>query len=329
MRILNMLTNEKLNVFTQAEYTGQHNKMIQRPPWQQENYYDDQHAEWPYAMRESDYSTPISYGPHHPGTEMLNEYVAIETRRRAVRLVLALQTWKLEHGSLPKTIDEPGRHLPGSTSGRSVFGRTVPLFPRRSQTPPALAAEGLLSPREVRRRYALRLVCSKSCRMQPKRKTTSSCDTRLSPTTGRTTPCAPRFGVRCLGSRLAVPDPVGEFPRMLVRRPHKRPVRVVAHRKKLGTKTSIECRSPVVYRSVHSPMLVSAASRIARGFKKRPLARTPPRRDATRTDHVAGSLFDISQFVPTRRRTRCARPPLSLPLIISSPCLRQSPQIVP
>jgi hypothetical protein len=33
-------------------------------------------------------------------------YVAIETSRRAARLLLALEAWKARHGALPKTIDE-------------------------------------------------------------------------------------------------------------------------------------------------------------------------------------------------------------------------------
>jgi hypothetical protein len=34
------------------------------------------------------------------------QYAAMENNRRATRIVLALQAWKLEHGDYPKTLDE-------------------------------------------------------------------------------------------------------------------------------------------------------------------------------------------------------------------------------
>lgn len=36
----------------------------------------------------------------------VKEFAEMETRRRAVRLLLALEAWKLEHGELPATLDE-------------------------------------------------------------------------------------------------------------------------------------------------------------------------------------------------------------------------------
>ena len=36
----------------------------------------------------------------------MQDYVAQVAARRAVRVVLALEAWKLKHGSLPKTLDE-------------------------------------------------------------------------------------------------------------------------------------------------------------------------------------------------------------------------------
>ncbi len=38
--------------------------------------------------------------------EVMSQRAAIETQRRAVRIILALEAWKLQHGSLPKTLDE-------------------------------------------------------------------------------------------------------------------------------------------------------------------------------------------------------------------------------
>jgi hypothetical protein len=37
---------------------------------------------------------------------VIRQYAEMENRRRATRIVLALQAWKLEHGEYPKTLDE-------------------------------------------------------------------------------------------------------------------------------------------------------------------------------------------------------------------------------
>ena len=37
---------------------------------------------------------------------IISQYADMENHRRATRIVLALQAWKLEHGDYPKTLDE-------------------------------------------------------------------------------------------------------------------------------------------------------------------------------------------------------------------------------
>jgi len=64
-------------------------------------------------MREPDYALlreihlpPIRYTAQWGRIEMVRRYAAMETARRAARLILALEAWKLQHGSLPEKLDE-------------------------------------------------------------------------------------------------------------------------------------------------------------------------------------------------------------------------------
>jgi hypothetical protein len=56
--------------------------------------------------------TPISYNWEGPDTwysrrlTLEEGFRAVETARQAARLVLALDAWKLQHGSLPKSLDQ-------------------------------------------------------------------------------------------------------------------------------------------------------------------------------------------------------------------------------
>ena len=63
----------------------------------------------------------------------MRTYTAIETSRPATRLLLALEAWKLRHGSLPKTLEELVGTVPGPAPGRSLYGRAIPLFSRGAE----------------------------------------------------------------------------------------------------------------------------------------------------------------------------------------------------
>jgi hypothetical protein len=52
------------------------------------------------------HGSPFIYPPRLQQVNTARDYTTMETSRRAVRLILALEAWKLQHGSLPKTLDE-------------------------------------------------------------------------------------------------------------------------------------------------------------------------------------------------------------------------------
>jgi hypothetical protein len=44
--------------------------------------------------------------PWHERCTLAEQFRAVETARQATRVILALEAWKLQHGSLPKSLDE-------------------------------------------------------------------------------------------------------------------------------------------------------------------------------------------------------------------------------
>lgn len=105
LRMLNWMTRNQLNVVERAEKQARSNEQILRmyprpeesvSPW-------SEYGDYPYALRRQINVPPVLYGVHY---EMVNTYAALETSRRATRLILALEAWKLRHGSLPKKLDQ-------------------------------------------------------------------------------------------------------------------------------------------------------------------------------------------------------------------------------
>jgi hypothetical protein len=98
-------------------------------------------------------------GNRWPPTTLSESYRAVETARRAAHLVLALQAWKLKHGSLPKSLDElvgpyldrlptdPYSHIPFR------YFRDGVKIPLHWEQPlwgwPVMAAQGTVSPNEA------------------------------------------------------------------------------------------------------------------------------------------------------------------------------------
>ncbi len=110
MGMLIKITQNKLRAISEAEYGGRHNGRIPLPSWQS-RWFDDmdlwkEHPEWPYALHKLIDVPPIQFAQGLGEERMVNGYATMETRRRAVRLILALEAWKLQHGELPETLDE-------------------------------------------------------------------------------------------------------------------------------------------------------------------------------------------------------------------------------
>ena len=59
-----------------------------------------------YALQTQVYVPPVCYALPGMQDEMVRAFTAIETSRRATCLLLAIEAWKLQHGSLPKTLDQ-------------------------------------------------------------------------------------------------------------------------------------------------------------------------------------------------------------------------------
>ena len=101
LRLLNLLTREELDVVSEAELAARQGKAIPQPP------HDDsvrkQKQRYTFELIAA---SPINYYGLWDTTWLVREYSQMETRRRAVRLLLALEAWKLKHGSLPETLDE-------------------------------------------------------------------------------------------------------------------------------------------------------------------------------------------------------------------------------
>jgi len=84
----------------------------------------------------------------------VDDYATMVTARRAMRLTLSLQAWKLHHGSLPKTLDELVGPDLDKLAMVDPFRRTVPLFPRGSEGSFALGTTRLLAFAVPSQRYS-------------------------------------------------------------------------------------------------------------------------------------------------------------------------------
>jgi hypothetical protein len=62
-------------------------------------------TETPYALHAEISLPPVEYNLRW-GVKLVQDYIALVAQRRAVRVVLALEAWKLKHGALPKKLDE-------------------------------------------------------------------------------------------------------------------------------------------------------------------------------------------------------------------------------
>jgi ABC-type transport system involved in multi-copper enzyme maturation permease subunit len=102
LRILNLMTARDLKSFSEVESAISREASFVLP----DDFRDD--PEWLAMMRPTPLLAALHYWFHYGGRSWActRDLASIETRRRAVRLLLALEARKIEHGELPKKLDE-------------------------------------------------------------------------------------------------------------------------------------------------------------------------------------------------------------------------------
>ena len=108
LRLLNCITRSQLDALSVAEQAARRGEAIRQPPPPPREYTNPWFREMDsaYALRKQIYAPPVCYARPWAQDEMVHDYTARETSRRAVRLVFALEAWKLQHGALPTNPDE-------------------------------------------------------------------------------------------------------------------------------------------------------------------------------------------------------------------------------
>ncbi|MGB7736470.1 MAG: hypothetical protein WBL72_22530 [Thermoguttaceae bacterium] len=105
-RLLNCITRAQLDELSWAEDAIRRGKPFQQPPCGPNVLpYILRPSDLPYALHSQIIVPPVQYNSRWEA-KLVQDYVALVAARRAVRVVLALEAWKLKHGSLPKTLDE-------------------------------------------------------------------------------------------------------------------------------------------------------------------------------------------------------------------------------
>ncbi len=126
LRLLNLLTRRQLDELSVAESEARGGKAILQAPSPEGGW----RLEPSYVLQDAIDLPPLFYRPDFIllGTGSVSAYTAMETYRRVTVLTLALDAWKLKHGSLPKRLDD----LVGPCLKRlpvdPVLGRAVPLL---------------------------------------------------------------------------------------------------------------------------------------------------------------------------------------------------------
>jgi hypothetical protein len=107
LRLLNVITRSDLEAVAQAESAAEEGRPIAVLPGDTYFFYAFYYwgKEPPYALREEIVIPPlIQYA--RQSFSVIWGFADMVNRRRATPIVLALQAWKLEHGSYPKTLNE-------------------------------------------------------------------------------------------------------------------------------------------------------------------------------------------------------------------------------
>ena len=126
IRLLNLLAHEQLHELSQAEVAARRGKKIDLPVI----LAGRTDTELPYASQRTIYLPPIAYDPAMQGAIAIHDYAAMVMCRRATRVLMAMEAWKLEHGELPQSLKNWS--APISTAPRSIRMPAWPsnTFPR-------------------------------------------------------------------------------------------------------------------------------------------------------------------------------------------------------
>jgi hypothetical protein len=108
LRVLDCVTRGQLDGLAVAQRAARRGEAIhQAPPPPQEGAVGwFREIDFPYTLQRQVLVPPICYPQPWAASELVRGYTAVETSRRATRLLLALEAWKLQHGALPKSLDE-------------------------------------------------------------------------------------------------------------------------------------------------------------------------------------------------------------------------------
>jgi hypothetical protein len=105
LRLLNVLTRSELDVLREAEERDREDRPIWWPWWLVRQSHERDF--FPYVLRTQICLPPFSANiGSNAGIWMVRWSTRTECLRRATRLLLALEAWKLQHGALPETLDQ-------------------------------------------------------------------------------------------------------------------------------------------------------------------------------------------------------------------------------
>jgi hypothetical protein len=105
LRMLNVITRKELASLRDAVADIKAGKRICFPS-RSELFIQSETAEPPYSLRNKLNIPAIRFNYREGVAFFIWQYADMENRRRATRIVMALQAWKLDRGSLPKQLDE-------------------------------------------------------------------------------------------------------------------------------------------------------------------------------------------------------------------------------
>ena len=105
MRMVNWMARSQLDCLAAIEDSLRKGEAIAPIP-PNRLYREQELNSVPYSLNRTINVPPVFLNPSVARDRILAEYTSIVTSRRAVQLVLALEAWKLEHSSLPKTLGE-------------------------------------------------------------------------------------------------------------------------------------------------------------------------------------------------------------------------------
>jgi hypothetical protein len=104
LRLLNVITRDDLRSMENTERWAVLGNKLQVAPKSYHSPRPSFSNEAEYVLRKAVWVSPLRHFPQ--GVNIVSAFANLENHRRATLIILALQAWKLEHGTYPKTLDE-------------------------------------------------------------------------------------------------------------------------------------------------------------------------------------------------------------------------------